>query len=69
MECGGKGAENGFQSRPFLPPFHRYIASCGNLCQHHDVPSIYILGQSWCIVEETTFPIQPSLHLLSTLFV
>ena len=31
MECGGNGAENGFQSRPFLPPFHRYIDTCGFL--------------------------------------
>src|SRR3954468_10537443 len=28
MECRGKGAKKSFQSRPFLPPFHRYIDTC-----------------------------------------
>jgi hypothetical protein len=27
--CGGRDAENGSQSRSFLPPFHRYIGTCG----------------------------------------
>ena len=29
--CGGRDAENGSQSRSFLPPFHRYIGTCGLL--------------------------------------
>jgi hypothetical protein len=39
MECGGNGAENGFQSRPFLPPFHRYIDTCGFLLQIFSISS------------------------------
>jgi hypothetical protein len=27
--CSGRDAENGSQSRPFLPPFHRYIDTLG----------------------------------------
>src|SRR5271156_4138494 len=27
--CGGRDAENGSQSRSFLPPFHRYIDTSG----------------------------------------
>ncbi len=27
--CGGMDAENGSQSRSFLPPFHRYIGTWG----------------------------------------
>jgi hypothetical protein len=29
--CGGRGPENSSQSRPFLPPFHRYIDTSGFL--------------------------------------
>jgi hypothetical protein len=29
LGCGGRDAENGSQSRSFLPPFHRYIGTCG----------------------------------------
>ena len=31
--CGGRGAENSSQRSPFLPPNHRYIATCGGVCE------------------------------------
>jgi hypothetical protein len=35
--CSGRGTENSSQSRPFLPPFHKYMASYGLLHKFEDI--------------------------------
>jgi hypothetical protein len=39
--CDGKDAENGSQSRSFLPPFHRYIDTYGLLGGHREWLQIF----------------------------